>query len=102
MATSGWSWHSSLRRRARGDTFTTPSPAGSVPATRAAHRGPMRIALVTEHWFSRHPASDGTTTTVKAVADRLIDLGHDVRLVAPGPGLTRYRSSRVVRVNPLA
>ncbi|MDH2413681.1 glycosyltransferase [Nocardioides sp. CER19] len=62
----------------------------------------MRIALVTEHWFSRYPASDGTTTTVKAVADRLIDLGHEVRLVAPGPGLTRYRNSRVVRISPLA
>jgi len=62
----------------------------------------MRIALVTEHWFSRYPASDGTTTTVKAVADRLIDLGHDVRLIAPGPGLTRYRNCRVVRISPLA
>jgi phosphatidylinositol alpha 1,6-mannosyltransferase len=62
----------------------------------------MKIALVTEHWFSRCPASDGTTTTVKAVADRLIDLGHEVRLVAPGPGLTRYRGSRIVRISPLA
>jgi phosphatidylinositol alpha 1,6-mannosyltransferase len=62
----------------------------------------MKIALVTEHWFSRYPASDGATTTVKAIADRLIDLGHDVRLVAPGPGLTRYRNSRVVRISPLA
>lgn len=62
----------------------------------------MKIALVTEHWFSRYPASDGTTTTVRAVADRLIDRGHEVRLVAPGPGLARYRSSRVVRISPLA
>jgi phosphatidylinositol alpha 1,6-mannosyltransferase len=62
----------------------------------------MRIALVTEHWFSRYPASDGATTTVKALADRLIDHGHEVRLIAPGPGLTRYRNSRVVRISPLA
>jgi phosphatidylinositol alpha 1,6-mannosyltransferase len=62
----------------------------------------MKIALVTEHWFSRYPASDGATTTVKAVADRLIDRGHEVRLVAPGPGLTRYRNGRVVRISPLA
>jgi phosphatidylinositol alpha 1,6-mannosyltransferase len=62
----------------------------------------MRIALVTEHWFARYPASDGATTTVKAVADRLIDLGHEVRIIAPGPGLTCYRSSRVVRISPLA
>lgn len=62
----------------------------------------MRIALVTEHWFSRYPASDGATTTVKAVADHLIDAGHQVRLIAPGPGLTRYRNGRVVRISPLA
>lgn len=62
----------------------------------------MKVALVTEHWFSRYPASDGTTTTVKAVADRLIDRGHEVRIIAPGPGLANYRRSRVVRVSPLA
>lgn len=62
----------------------------------------MRIALVTEHWFSRPSACDGTTTTVKAIADRLIDRGHDVRLIAPGPGLGSYRGSRVVRISPLA
>lgn len=58
----------------------------------------MRIALVTETFF---PAVDGTTTTVKAVADRLIDTGHDVRILAPGPGLASYRGSDVVRVRPL-
>ena len=58
----------------------------------------MRIALVTETFY---PAIDGTTTTLKAVADRLVDLGHTVRLVAPGPGLTTYRCSQVVRIRPL-
>lgn len=58
----------------------------------------MRIALVTETFF---PAVDGTTTTVKSVADRLVDLGHDVMLVAPGPGLTSYRGCRIARVRPL-
>lgn len=61
----------------------------------------MRIALVTEDWFS--PGCDTTAmTTLKAVAHRLIDLGHVVRIVAPGPGQTRYRTSTVVRVSPLA
>lgn len=59
---------------------------------------PMRIALVTETFY---PAVDGTTTTLKAVADRLVDLGHTVRIIAPGPGLTSYRTSQVVRVRPL-
>ena len=44
----------------------------------------MRIALVTESFY---PAVDGTTTTVKAVADRLVDTGHEVqpRRARPGP-----------------
>lgn len=58
----------------------------------------MRIALVTETFY---PAVDGTTTTVKAVADRLIDTGHEVRIIAPGPGLGCYRHSTVVRLRPL-
>ncbi|MEI5672093.1 MULTISPECIES: glycosyltransferase [unclassified Nocardioides] len=58
----------------------------------------MRIALVTETFY---PAVDGATTTVKAVADRLIDTGHDVRIIAPGPGLSCYRRSEVVRLRPL-
>ncbi|WP_243056825.1 glycosyltransferase [Nocardioides sp. SR21] len=58
----------------------------------------MRIALVTETFF---PAVDGTTTTVKAVLDRLVDLGHQVLVIAPGPGLTTYRGCRIARVRPL-
>jgi len=58
----------------------------------------MRITLVTETFF---PAVDGTTTTVKAVVDRLVDTGHDVQLIAPGPGLTTYRGCPVVRIRPL-
>ncbi len=58
----------------------------------------MRIALVTETFY---PAVDSTTTTLKATADRLVDLGHTVRIIAPGPGLTSYRGCDVVRVRPL-
>ncbi|HET8981676.1 MAG TPA: glycosyltransferase [Pedococcus sp.] len=54
----------------------------------------MRIALATEAFY---PAVDGTTRTVKAVADRLIDTGHEVAVIAPGPGLASYRGSPVVR-----
>lgn len=57
-----------------------------------------RIALVTEKFY---PAVDGTTTTLKQVADHLIDAGHEVLIVAPGPGLGTYRRSRVVRIRPL-
>lgn len=60
--------------------------------------GSMRIALVTETFY---PAVDSTTTTLKATADRLVDLGHTVRIIAPGPGLTSYRGCDVVRVRPL-
>ncbi len=58
----------------------------------------MRVALVTESFY---PAVDSATTTVRNVADRLVDTGHEVLVVAPGPGLTSYRGSRVVRVDPL-
>lgn len=57
-----------------------------------------RIALVTEKFY---PAVDGTTTTLKQVADHLIDAGHEVLIVAPGPGLGTYRRSRVARIRPL-
>lgn len=58
----------------------------------------MRIALVTETFY---PAVDSTTTTLKATADRLVDLGHTVRIIAPGPGLASYRGCEVVRIRPL-
>lgn len=55
----------------------------------------MRIALVSESFY---PAVDGTTTTVRAVADRLVDTGHQVLVIAPGPGVASYRGCRVVRI----
>lgn len=55
----------------------------------------MRIVLVAESFY---PAVDGTTTTVKAVVDRLVETGHTVLVVAPAPGLTSYRGCRVVRI----
>jgi phosphatidylinositol alpha 1,6-mannosyltransferase len=59
---------------------------------------PRRIALVTETFY---PAVDGTTTTLKQLADHLIDAGHEVLVVAPGPGLATYRRSHVARIRPL-
>lgn len=70
-------------------------------ATEVLHPDGMetrRIALVTEKFY---PAVDGTTTTLKQVADHLIDAGHEVLIVAPGPGLATYRRSRVARIRPL-
>ena len=57
----------------------------------------MRTALVAESFF---PAVDGTTTTVKAVVDGLVDRGHEVLVIAPAPGLTSYRGCRVARIQP--
>ncbi|WP_051217969.1 glycosyltransferase [Nocardioides insulae] len=59
----------------------------------------MRIALVTDAFY---PTVNGTTTTVKAMADRLIDTGHDLAIVAPAPGLRSYRRAPVVRISPLS
>ncbi|NYG60221.1 phosphatidylinositol alpha 1,6-mannosyltransferase [Nocardioides daedukensis] len=62
------------------------------------HSSPRRIAIVTESFY---PAVDGTTRTNKQVVDRLITLGHDVRIIAPGPGLATYRNAPVSRIRPL-
>jgi len=65
----------------------------------------MRIAIVTESFY---PAVDGTTRTVKAVVDRLIDTahidtahGHEVLVIAPAPGLGDYRGCPIARIRPL-
>lgn len=60
----------------------------------------MRVMLVTDSLFAGEPGR-GATTTAKAIADRLIDLGHEVRFLAPSPGLTKYKTSEVVRLNAL-
>lgn len=59
----------------------------------------LRVSLVAECFY---PAVDGTTTTVRAIADRLIETGHTVEIIAPGPGLSSYRGSPVRRISPLA
>lgn len=58
----------------------------------------LRVALVAESFY---PAVDGTTTMVRAIADRLLETGHSVEIVAPGPGLISYRGAAVRRVSPL-
>lgn len=59
----------------------------------------MRLLVVTEAFF---PSVDATTTTVRAVLDRCVDLGVEVQLVAPAPGLSTHRGVRVHRVHRLA
>ncbi len=55
----------------------------------------MRVAIVTESFF---PQVNGVTNTVRHTVDRLLETGHEPLVIAPGPGLTAYRSARVVRV----
>jgi phosphatidylinositol alpha 1,6-mannosyltransferase len=55
----------------------------------------MRVAIVTESFF---PQVNGVTNTVRHTVDRLLETGHEVLVVAPGPGLNSYRTVRVVRV----
>jgi len=59
----------------------------------------MRVAIVTESFF---PQVNGVTNTVRHTVDRLLETGHDALVIAPGPGLTSYRSARVVRVRSMA
>lgn len=55
----------------------------------------MRVAIVTESFF---PQVNGVTNTVRHTVDRLLDTGHEPLIIAPGPGLSRYRTVPVVRV----
>lgn len=59
----------------------------------------MRVAIVTESFF---PQVNGVTNTVRHTVDRLLETGHDVLVVAPGPGLASYRTARVVRTRSVA
>ena len=59
--------------------------------------GPLRIGIVAPPWFEVPPqAYGGTEAVVGALVDHLVDLGHEVTLVASGPA--RTRASHFVQV----
>lgn len=55
----------------------------------------MRIVIVAESFL---PQINGVANTVRHVADRLVDRGHDLVVVAAGPGPDDYHGIPVVRV----
>lgn len=58
----------------------------------------MRVAIVTESFL---PHVNGVTNTVRHVTERLLRTGHEVLVIAPGPGPTSHLGARVVRVRSL-
>lgn len=58
----------------------------------------MRVAIVTESFF---PQVNGVTNTVRHTVDRLLETGHEAMVIAPGPGLSSYRTVSVVRVRSM-
>ncbi len=58
----------------------------------------MRVAIVTESFL---PHVNGVTNSVRHIAERLLQTGHEVLIIAPGPGPTSHGSARVVRVRSL-
>ncbi len=59
----------------------------------------MRVAIVTESFL---PHVNGVTNTVRHIADRLMNTGHDVLIIAPGPGPGSHGDARVVRVRSMS
>ncbi len=55
----------------------------------------MRVAIVTESFL---PHVNGVTNTVRHTADRLLQRGHQVLIIAPGPGPSSHGAAQVVRV----
>ncbi len=58
----------------------------------------MRIAIVTESFL---PQVNGVSNTVRHVAERAARRGHDVLVVAPGPGPDEHEGIPVVRTRSL-
>lgn len=56
---------------------------------------PLRIAIVAETFL---PAVNGVTNSVIQVATHMQARGHDVMIIAPGPGDTEFNGCPVVRV----
>ncbi|WP_017569899.1 glycosyltransferase family 4 protein [Nocardiopsis halotolerans] len=61
-------------------------------------REPLRVAIVTESFL---PQVNGVTNSVCRVVDLLADRGHEVLLLAPGPGPSSYAGFPVVRLPSL-
>ncbi len=59
----------------------------------------MRVAIVTESFL---PHVNGVTNTVRHVADRLLNSGHEVLIIAPGPGPATHGRARVLRVRSMS
>ena len=59
----------------------------------------MKVAIVTESFL---PMVNGVSNSVRHVVDHLIENGHEVLIIAPGPGLGDYRGVPIVRVRSVA
>lgn len=62
------------------------------------HGQAVRVAIVTESFL---PQVNGVTNSVLRVIEHLTESGHEVLVVAPGPGPASYRGARVVRIPAL-
>ena len=78
--------------------FAQHEPRGHHRFTHATHREGMRVVIVTESFL---PQVNGVTNTVCHVVDRLRATDHDVLVIAPGRGPTRYGDVHVVRVRSI-
>lgn len=78
--------------------FTTCTRPRRSSAPGRRHGAGVRIAIVTESFL---PQVNGVTNSVLRVCEQLHVRGHQVLVVAPGPGPTSYAGARVLRTPSL-
>jgi len=61
---------------------------------RGGERSAVRIVMVAESFL---PQINGVANTVRHVADRLLARGHELLIIAAGPGPDTYREIPVLR-----
>ena len=77
-------------------SITDKHSAGAASATRSGgSQRKLRITIVAETFL---PNINGVTNSVLRVVENMTQFGHEVTVIAPGPGVDVYNNSPVIRL----